>query len=295
MKRKTKIIISVGGALLLLVGLIGTHEYLLVNTKNRVKLTQTELRKSNLQLSQVQTTLEKFKSGGLSNIRGQFPETKFTDTQSIILPIPANYKINNSNVAKWVVKYINELRTINGIDSRVTWSETSPEQTFAHSFATGGNPKFEGKYDLIGYEIDPSADIAGRSESDQETAYQIVMTLYDQSGEPGYQANIKGDYASKANLLYDEPALGIETITGVALAIDHQQDPKYKAAYTTMYTTDKTPDTKPLPDISFHYLDLNTLKTQEEKVKIVQNKVDKDKKIFQKAQANLKQIQRNFL
>ncbi|PCS15844.1 hypothetical protein RU92_GL001172 [Lactococcus cremoris subsp. tructae] len=65
-----------------------------------MKLTQTELRKSNLQLSQVQTTLEKFKSGGLSNIRGQFPETKFTDTQSIILPIPANYKINNSNVAK---------------------------------------------------------------------------------------------------------------------------------------------------------------------------------------------------
>lgn len=295
MKTKSKIFLTGGAVVVVALGLFGIHEVMLKQAQQKVDKASIGLIAENKKLATYKAELTKYEKSSPSNIHGQFPETKFQKTASVVLPLTVNYKIDNSKVAEWVVTYINELRKLNGISSKIIWAENSPEQTFAHQFATGQDVKFEGKYDLMGYSLGGNDNpIPGRTESDQETAYQIVMTLYDQSGEEGYQANLKGDYASRANLLYDEPAVGVDTSDGVAIAIDHQQREQDKSAYTTMYNASQNPKTNPLPNVTFYYVDSQILVKAQEKIKSAQSKVSAESKKVQKAKAQLDHVKHYF-
>ena len=197
-------------------------------------------------------------------------------------------------MAQWVVTYINELRQLNHIPTKVSWQANSPEQEFAHKIATNQSVTFDGKYEVAGYQNegdDESSDTgAGQAESDQEMAYNIVMSLYDQSLQSNFEPNTAGNYSARAFLLYTGNQIGVDASSGAVVAFDFKESPEYEA----MLKTASAPKTTPLPDTTFDYVDMSLVKKAETKIQAEMQKVSDDEKALKMVEHNENQIKKHF-
>ncbi|MGY3735559.1 hypothetical protein ACWOAN_02150 [Lactococcus taiwanensis] len=291
MNTRNKILITIASVALVGVGVIGIHERLLTKAYHAVRQTESKLKKEKSELAIMQNALTVYENSKTSNLKGQFPSTHFVKSQKVVLPIQANYKADNAKVAQWVTSYLTELRKDNGITSKVSWQATSPEQDFAHKIATNQKATFNGKYLVAGYSLASSNPIAGSNLSDQETAYQIVMNLYDQSGQEGFIPNTAGNYGARAYLLYSGNHIGVDTTNGAAISFDYQDS----KAYQTMLKATTAPKTTPLPNVTFEYVNMANWQKARDKIKSEKAEVSKTQDSLEMSEQQLQQLKKYFL
>lgn len=280
MKLKNKIIIGLT-AVVLVAAAVGGHFLAVHFAEQAVSSKQASLTSAQGDLLVAQNNLTN--DAVVSNNATNYPETKFKQKETVLLPQTSNYVMNSTNVAQWIVKYINQLRQLNGISTEISWDPTSSASSSAEALQNGSSAT--GFWDISGVSWDAPLSGQVRNESDQEVAYNIVMTTYDNSGLGNYAANTAGNYKGRAYLLYDGPSVGIAASQQSATLVFPQgsgQD------YSTMTTVSSNPNTIPLPDISFEYANPATLKGDNEKINQAKEAVKKAETAYNKAKENLK-------
>lgn len=296
MKRSNKIILSSGIVIVLLAGAFGTHEILLKNANHEVKQAKESLDVQKDKLSKVQSELNKYQHSASSNLCGSFPATHFQSKKEVVLPIEQNYKMDTTKVAQYIANYMTELRKLNNINETVTWNEKSAEQDFVKRVAAAFSDPNQviqiadpNNYSFAGYSgiISGSKPSAGTTESDQETAYDIVMNLYDQSGEESAAQNTGADPYSRAYMLYSGKTIGVDAANGM-IAFDYEPSKGKQDRPASLKAV-------PLPDITFDYVNPELWEKANDKVKQAHNEVDKDQASVDKAEAKVKSFKHNLL
>ena len=293
LKNSNKIII-IGFGVILIFGIVfGLHEVLLTQTEQKVSHAKTVLKSEQTKVFSMTKDLAAYENSKPSNIGEKFPNARFQKSEHVLVPIEANFKGNTAKLGQWVATYINELRQLNHINTKVSWQGNSPEQNFAHAIGTNQKVTFNGKYEVAGYQNAPDNESgagAGQAESDQEMAYNIVMSLYDQSFQSSFVPNTVGNYSARAFLLYTGKNIGVDASSGAVVAFDYQESPEYE----TMVKAKVAPKTVPLSNITFDYVDMNLLKQAEAKIKSQQTNVSNDTKKLQNAEHQMNQVKKYF-
>lgn len=293
MNKRNKILL-IGAIAVVAIGAgIITHEVVLNQVHHKVTQAKNKLDSEQHQLSEMKQDLTTYENSKPSNIKDKFPSANFQKSEHVLVPIEANFKGNTAKLGQWVATYINELRQLNHIPTKVSWQADSPEQDFAHKIATNQSVTYNGKYEVAGYQNAPddaSGTGAGQAESDQEMAYNIVMSLYDQSLQSNFEPNTAGNYSARAFLLYTGNHIGVDASSGAVVAFDYKESPEYEA----MLKTASAPKTTSLPDITFDYVDMSLVKKAEIKIQAETQKVSDEVKALQKAENKENQIKKHF-
>ncbi|MGF1981990.1 hypothetical protein ACQUEN_02410 [Lactococcus taiwanensis] len=294
MNKRNKMLLTGAIAVVAIGAGVGTHEVILNQAHHKVTQAQSNLNTQQNKVLQLKQDLKTYENSKPSNIKDKFPSANFQKSKHVLVPIEANFKGNTAKLAQRVVTYINELRQLNHIPTKVSWQANSPEQEFAHKIATNQSVTFDGKYEVAGYQNegdDESSDTgAGQAESDQEMAYNIVMSLYDQSLQSNFEPNTAGNYSARAFLLYTGNQIGVDASSGAVVAFDYKESSEYEA----MLKTASAPKTTPLPDITFDYVDMSLVKKAETKIQAEMQKVSDDEKALKMVEHNENQIKKHF-
>lgn len=197
-----------------------------------------------------------------SNLASRFTSTtNYPSKEAVYLAADPDFKPDAKEIAAEFLQYVNQLRTLNG-QKPLTYSvseeafATKRVQEIMTNFSHDGS---HGSTEDIG----ASKGIIEDMHSNQEIAYYLVMDWYDESDNPEPIGD--GHYGHRANLLYGGPTMGLA----------FTQSPSEKNQYSYYYAfeaptySDKSlydkalamanaktnPQTVPLPDITFVYVD----------------------------------------
>jgi hypothetical protein len=241
-------------------------------------------------IASLQAALSQAEVGSSTDISGMFGNVakgtgltqSYSASQTVTLSSNPSYAVNISAVASYEASYINALRASNGISTRVTVNNTA--NAVAQSVAVVGAAqksltKPQDLDSLIGNALGGSTIALGDGyggsvsikslgiQSDQELAYYLVMSWYDDGG------NEVAGYGHRATLLYG----GTEFGAGVAIAsnggiyatqafiepggyttqdvalMQNVAGVAYNGAATALHPV----DSKPLAKITFRYVDQN--------------------------------------
>ncbi|WNX27030.1 CAP domain-containing protein [Lacticaseibacillus casei] len=195
------------------------------------------------------------------------PASRFTSTtnypskEAVYLAVNPDFKPDAKEIAGEFLQYVNQLRTSNG---QKPLSYSASEEAFATKRVQEIMTNFshDGSHGST-EDIGASKGIIEGMHSNQEIAYYLVMDWYDESDNPEPIGD--GHYGHRANLLYGGPTMGLA----------FTQSPSEKNQYSYYYAfeaptySDKSlydkalamanaktnPQTVPLPDITFVYVD----------------------------------------
>ncbi|WP_052767535.1 MULTISPECIES: CAP domain-containing protein [Lacticaseibacillus] len=197
-----------------------------------------------------------------SNLASRFTSTtNYPSKEAVYLAANPDFKPDAKEIAAEFLQYVNQLRTLNG-QKPLTYSAseeafaTKRVQEIMTNFSHDGS---HGSTEDIG----ASKGIIEDMRSNQEIAYYLVMDWYDESDNPEPIGD--GHYGHRANLLYGGPTMGLA----------FTQSPSEKNQYSYYYAfeaptySDKSlydkalamanaktnPQTVPLPDTTFVYVD----------------------------------------
>lgn len=202
-----------------------------------------------------------------SNLSDRFTSTSnYPTTSSVYVAAPSSGAIFSPNVneiGKYALLYVNELRQLNG---QKTVSYSSEETSFAQQRAQDiitdfSHDKANGSTENIG----GNSNITTHLLSNQEIAYYMVMDWYDESDNPEPLGD--GHYGHRANLLFGGPSAGIgfvhnPLITTTSKFADYYAFEAPIFTDASLYTKAKlmsnsltNPQTLPLPNVTFVYID----------------------------------------
>ncbi|WP_249934001.1 CAP domain-containing protein [Lacticaseibacillus zeae] len=197
-----------------------------------------------------------------SNLASRFTSTNnYPSKEKVYLAADPDFKPDAKEIAAEFLQYVNQLRTLNG-QKPLTYSAseeafaTKRVQEIMTNFSHDGS---HGSTEDIG----ASKGIIEDMRSNQEIAYYLVMDWYDESDNPEPIGD--GHYGHRANLLYGGPTMGL----AFAQSPSEKNQYSYYYAFEAPTYSDKSlydkalamanaktnPQTVPLPDTTFVYVD----------------------------------------